>query len=89
VRLDVFLKRVGLIKRRDLAKEICKDGLVTMDGLVAKAGREVTPGRVVEVNFDGERLQIEVVGLPGRNYKKEQGQVFYRTIEHEYKDRYS
>jgi ribosomal 50S subunit-recycling heat shock protein len=89
VRLDVFLKRIGLIRQRGLAKRICDEGLVRMDGGAAKAGKEVGPGRVVEIDLDTERLRIEVLGLPARDYKKEEGRVFYRTIEHEYKDRYS
>ena len=89
MRLDVFLKRVGLVKQRSLAKEICDEGLVSMNGRVAKAAGDVRPGTVVEIDLRAERLQIEVLDLPGRNYRKEQGRTFYRMIEHEYKDRYS
>lgn len=88
MRLDVFLKRVGLIKQRSLAKEICDEGLVSMDGRAAKAGKEVGPGRVIEIDLETERIEIEVLDLPSRNYKREKGRVFYRKIEHEYKDRY-
>jgi ribosomal 50S subunit-recycling heat shock protein len=88
VRLDLFLKRVGLLKRRGLAKEICDAGLVRLDGRVARPGKEIAPGRVVEIDLESERLELEVLALPERNYKKEQGRVFYKTIEHEYKDRY-
>jgi ribosomal 50S subunit-recycling heat shock protein len=69
VRLDVFLKRVGLLKRRGLAKEICDEGLVRLDGHVARAGKEVAPGRVVEIDLETERLQLEVLALPAQNYK--------------------
>jgi ribosomal 50S subunit-recycling heat shock protein len=89
VRLDVFLKRVGLIKQRSLAKEICDGGRVSMDGRVAKAGKEVGPGRLVGIDLETERLEIEVLDLPSRNYRREKGRVFYRIIEHEYKDRHS
>ena len=89
MRLDVFLKRAGLIKQRALAKDICDNGLVKMDGRIAKAGKEIGPGRLLEVDLATERLEIEVLDLPSRNYKKEEGRAFYRIIEHEYKDRYS
>jgi len=89
VRLDVFLKRVGLIKQRSLAKDICDRGLVKMDGRTAKAGKEVGPGRVLEIDLATERMEIEVLDLPTRNYRRENGRAFYRIIEHEYKDRYS
>lgn len=84
----MFLKRVGLTKRRSLAKDLCDEGLITVDGKVAKAGKEVTPGRVVEIDLETERIRIEVLDLPTRNYKKEQGRIFYKTIEHEYKEPY-
>jgi ribosomal 50S subunit-recycling heat shock protein len=89
VRLDVFLKRVGLIKQRGLAKDICDRGLVKMDGRTAKAGKEVAPGRMLEIDLATERMEIEVLDLPTRNYRRENGRAFYRIIEHEYKDRYS
>ena len=87
--MDMFLKRVGLLKRRGLAKDICDAGLVSLDGRIARPGKEITPGRVIEIDLESERLRLEVLALPERNYKKEQGRVFYRTIEHEYKERYS
>lgn len=89
MRLDVFLKRVGLIKQRSLAKDICDEGLVKMDGRTAKAGKEVGPGRLLEIDLAMERMEIEVLDLPTRNYRKEHGRAFYRIIEHEHKDRYS
>jgi len=89
VRLDVFLKRAGLIKQRGLAKDICDKGLVKMDGAVAKAGKDIAPGRLLQIDLAAERLEIEVLDLPERNYKKEKGHSFYRIIEHEYKNRYS
>ena len=89
MRLDVFLKRAGLIKQRSLAKEICDNGLVKMDGRIAKASKGIGPGRLLEIDLATESLEIEVLGLPRRNYKKEKGRAFYRIIEHEYKDRYS
>ena len=88
MRLDIFLKKTGLIKQRSLAKEICENGLVRVDGRIAKAGKEMGPGRTMEIDLETERLEIEVLDLPARNYKKEQGRAFYRIIEHEYKDRH-
>jgi ribosomal 50S subunit-recycling heat shock protein len=85
----MFLKRVGLIKQRSLAKAICDEGLVKLDGRTAKAGKDVGPGRLLEIDLATERMEIEILDLPGRNYKKEKGRAFYRVIEHECKNRYS
>lgn len=89
MRLDVFLKRAGLVKQRSLAKEMCDEGLVKIAGRPVKAGKEIEAGSVVEIDLETERLEIEVLDLPERNYKREKGLVFYRITEHEYKDRYS
>ena len=81
MRLDVYLKRVGICKQRTLAKELCDGGKVRMDGAMAKAGREVGPGRTLEIELKRETVKIEVTGLPGRNYRKQEGEAFYRVIE--------
>jgi ribosomal 50S subunit-recycling heat shock protein len=81
LRLDVFLKRVGLCKQRTLAKELCDRGRVRMDGGVARAGKEVTRGRNLEIEFKHETLKIEVTGLPQRNYRRQEGEAFYDVLE--------
>jgi ribosomal 50S subunit-recycling heat shock protein len=89
LRLDVFLKRVGLIKQRSRAKEICDSGSVSLDGQKCKAGSKIKVGRLLRVELKRELLEIEVIGLPSRSYKRKDGEIFYRLMEHEYKDPYS
>ena len=86
MRLDVFLKRVGLIKQRSLAKETCDRGLATVDGRKAKAGKEIGVGSTVGMKLPIEYLEIEVKGLPNRNYKHKQGAAFYTVMRHEKED---
>jgi ribosomal 50S subunit-recycling heat shock protein len=78
VRLDVFLRRTGLLKQRALAKEGCDRGRVSVDGREAKAGKEIGPGMVIRLETTRGVLEIEVVGLPQRNYKRKDGEVFYK-----------
>jgi ribosomal 50S subunit-recycling heat shock protein len=77
VRLDVFLKRTGLVKQRTLAKQCCDSGQVTVDGRDARAGKEIGPGAVIAVSTERGTLEIEVVALPQRNYKRRDGEAFY------------
>jgi ribosomal 50S subunit-recycling heat shock protein len=86
LRLDVFLKRVGLLKQRTRAKLICESGKVTVDGARAKAGKEIGPGRVIGLDLSREHLDIEIVELPDRSFKRQQGEAFYRVVRHEKKD---
>ena len=78
MRLDVFLKRTGLLKQRSLAREICDHGRVMVDGREAKAGKDVGPGAVITVAMARGVLEIEVAGLPERNYRRKDGEAFYR-----------
>ena len=81
MRLDVFLKRVGICKQRALAKDLCEKGRVRMDGGRAKAGKGVAPGRTLDIDFGRKTLKIEIIGLPERNYRTKDGEAFYRIIE--------
>ena len=89
MRLDVYLKRVGLCKQRTLAKELCDKGRVRIDGGTAKAGKEVGPGRTLEIELRRETLKIEITDLPGRNYRQKDGEAFYRVIERSESDPFS
>jgi ribosomal 50S subunit-recycling heat shock protein len=86
LRLDIFLKRVGLIKQRALAKQKCDGGAVSIDGKKAKAAKEIAVGRTIELDLRSELLEIEVLDLPNRNYKRKAGESFYKIIKHECKD---
>ena len=37
VRLDLFLKKTHLVKRRELARELCEEGMVRVNGTPRKA----------------------------------------------------
>jgi ribosomal 50S subunit-recycling heat shock protein len=89
LRLDVFLKRVGLIKQRSRAKEICDGGSVSIDGRQAKAASKIEVGRVLRVQLKRELLEFEVIGLPNRNHKRTDGEIFYKLTGHELTDPYS
>ncbi|MFH1313242.1 MAG: S4 domain-containing protein [Candidatus Eisenbacteria bacterium] len=86
MRLDIFLKRTGLIKQRSLAKEICDRGSVGVDGRKAKAGKEIDCGRIITLDLRDEFLEIEVLSLPGRNCKRKDGEECYRIIDREHRD---
>ena len=86
MRLDVFLKKTGLIKQRSLAKEICDRGSVSVDGRKAKAGKEIDCGRVITLDLRDEFLEIEVLSLPARIFKRKAGEECYKVIDREHRD---
>ncbi len=60
MRLDKFLKVNRIIKRRTVAQEVSKAGLVKKDGRTLKPSYEVKPGDVLDVVYGNKELKIEV-----------------------------
>jgi ribosomal 50S subunit-recycling heat shock protein len=86
LRLDVFLKRVGLIKQRTGARQLCDNGAVSVDGKRAKAGKDIGVGRAIALDLRDEFIEVEVLDIPERNYKRKGGEAFYRILAREPKD---
>jgi len=83
VRVDVYLKQTRLIKRRSLAKELCEEGAVSINGHVVRAGREVRAGDALTLSLRNRRLAIVVVDVPERPPSTAQASDFYRIITNE------
>ena len=64
MRLDVFLKLSRLIARRTLAQEFCDAGLIEINGVVAKSGKEVKVGDEITVNRRNRKLTVRVAFVP-------------------------
>lgn len=61
MRLDKFLQATGLIKRRVLANEACKRGLISINGHPAKPTREIEEGDIVRLDLPRRELEVRVV----------------------------
>lgn len=60
MRLDKFLKQNRIIKRRTIAQEVSKAGLVTKDGRSLKPSYEVKPGDILEITYGTRIIVIKV-----------------------------
>ena len=83
MRLDLFLKRCCLTRRRSEAKQACDNGIVSVDDQPAKAGRAVRPGNRIGVAFTDRYLEVEVLTLPKGNVSKAMAPTHYRVIRDE------
>lgn len=61
MRLDKFLQATGLIKRRVLANEACKRGLISVNGTPAKPTREIAEGDIVRLDLPRRDLEVRVL----------------------------
>lgn len=71
MRLDKYLQVTGLIKRRTLANEACKLGLITINNVKAKQTKEINVGDIINVKLAKRDITIKVLKLiSGNSLKK-------------------
>ncbi len=70
MRLDLFLKTSRLIKRRAIAREMCDNGRVLVNGREAKPAKEVKPGDVITLKFSSKKIELEVLGVIAASSRK-------------------
>jgi ribosomal 50S subunit-recycling heat shock protein len=78
MRLDKYLKITRLIKRRTIANEACDAGKVCINGLPARASKEVKVGDIIEINI-GKPLKAEIISI-SEYATKENASDNYRII---------
>ncbi|TNF48813.1 RNA-binding S4 domain-containing protein [bacterium] len=64
LRLDLYLKRSRLVKRRSLAATLCQNGYVKLNDREASPGKAVRIGDLIEIRYARERLLVEIVEIP-------------------------
>ena len=83
MRVDVFLKQSRLVKRRSLAKELCDDGVIALNGRPVRAGREVTMGDLLTLSLRHRRIEVEIVDVPKRPPSAAAAIELYRVLSDE------
>ncbi len=64
MRLDKFLQRSRLVRRRTLADRLCTHHRVRVNGHVAKSASPVRVGDVIEVDFGSRQVIARVLAVP-------------------------
>ncbi|ERN53535.1 RNA-binding S4 domain-containing protein [Alkalihalophilus marmarensis] len=86
MRLDKFLKVSRLIKRRTLAKEVCDQGRISINGQKAKAGSNVKAGDELVVRFGQKLVTVEINEVKETSRKEEAGSMYTIVKEESLKD---
>lgn len=68
MRLDLFLKVSRLIPRRSIAQEFCEAGLINVNGVTAKASKEIKPGDEITINRRNSVTRIGVQRVPEKKH---------------------
>jgi len=64
LRIDKFLNAVNIVKRRSIADEMCKEGVVFINGKKAKSAKDVKIGDLIEIKYLNGTKQYEVLQIP-------------------------
>ncbi|WP_047154285.1 RNA-binding S4 domain-containing protein [Aneurinibacillus tyrosinisolvens] len=83
MRLDKFLKVSRLVKRRTLAKEVCDQGRVTINGQEAKSSTNVKVGDELTVRYGNKLVTVKIEKLLDTT-KKEEAATLYTMINEEF-----
>lgn len=86
MRLDKFLQVSRLVKRRTIANTLCSKGAVRVNGHVAKAGKTLSVGDVIQMPHptdiqDTPEPEYEVVELPTGNVSRARAETLYRQLK--------
>jgi len=80
MRLDKYLKVSRIIKRRTVASEACDKKRVSVNGNIAKAGKDIKPGDEIEVRFGSNTLKVRVLSV-AETVRKEHAGDMYDILE--------
>lgn len=64
MRIDKFLNAVNLTKRRAVAQDMISNGVVSINGKVVKASKNVEVGNIIELAYLKGTKSYEVLLLP-------------------------
>jgi ribosomal 50S subunit-recycling heat shock protein len=64
MRIDKFLNAVNITKRRTVAQDMIANGVVTINGKVVKASKEVAVGDTVAIAYLKGEKRYEVLQIP-------------------------
>ncbi|MFA5232890.1 MAG: RNA-binding S4 domain-containing protein [Sulfurimonas sp.] len=64
MRVDKFLNAVNITKRRSVSQDMIESGVVLVNGIVAKASKNVEVGTVITINYLESVKKYKVLQIP-------------------------
>jgi len=64
LRVDKFINTVNITKRRTIAEDMCKSGVVFINDKKAKASKDVKVGDIITIEYLEKTKKYEVLQIP-------------------------
>ncbi|MBD3789876.1 MAG: RNA-binding S4 domain-containing protein [Campylobacterales bacterium] len=84
MRVDKWLSAVNVVKRRTVATDMLKSGVVSVNGIVAKASKNVAVGDIVTIAYLKGSKSYKVLQIPTtKTVPKTQKDAFVEELDGE------
>ncbi|MCH9740941.1 MAG: RNA-binding S4 domain-containing protein [Epsilonproteobacteria bacterium] len=81
MRVDKWLAAVNVIKRRTIASDMVKSGVVYVNGMKAKASKNVAVGDKITIEYLKGAKEFEVLQIPTtKTIPKSQKELFVKEL---------
>ena len=81
LRVDKFIKATNIVKKRSIAQDMCENGVVSINGVMAKASKEVKIGDIIELKYLERIKKFKVLKIPVlKNVRKSEIQEYVSEI---------
>lgn len=81
MRIDKFLNCVNLVKRRAIAEDMCKSGVISINDIVVKPARKVKVGDIIELRYLDRVKKYEILTIPTtKNTPKSEQEIYIKEI---------
>ena len=64
MRIDKYLNSVNITKRRAISEDMCKNGVVSINGVVVKPAKDVKVGDIITIAYLERSVKYEVLQIP-------------------------
>lgn len=64
MRIDKFLNSVNITKRRAISEDMCRSGVVKINGVVVKPSKDVKIGDVISLELNNQTQNYRVLAFP-------------------------
>ena len=82
MRVDKWLSAVNVVKRRTIATDMLKSGVVFVNGMKAKASKDLKIGDKVTIEYLKGAKHYEVLQIPvTKSIPKSKKEEFVRSVE--------
>ena len=81
MQIDKFLNTTNILKRRSLAQDLIKNNLVSVNGVIVKASKEIKIGDMVEIKFLQYSKKYKILAIPqNKNIPKNAKNDFWEEM---------